>query len=70
MLDLIPQNLLFGVVVEMAVALETTLHYLPELLRKHVVIEQMVDTESRARGFSRIRWTYPFLRCPNTERQM
>lgn len=52
----------------MAVALKTTLDYLSELLCKHVVIEQMVNTESRARGLGRIGWAYAFLRRPDADK--
>jgi hypothetical protein len=53
---LVSQDLAFGVVVKVTVALETAFDELPELGREGVV-EEVVDAQARSRGLARVRRT-------------
>ena len=48
---LVPLDLTLGVVLKVTIALESVLYDFAELLRKSVVIEEMVDAEPRTRRF-------------------
>lgn len=54
---LVADNLAFGIVLEVSVALEAPLDDLAELGSKGLVVEQVVYTQARARGLARVRRT-------------
>jgi len=54
---LVPKDLAFGVVVEGAIALEPAFNELPELSSEGIMVEEMINTQSRSRSFPRVSWT-------------
>jgi hypothetical protein len=60
--DLIARNLALCVIFEMTIAFKTTLHDLAKLLRKGIMIKEVMHPEARTRGFPGVSRAYPFLR--------
>lgn len=54
MLYLVAEDFSFSVILEVAIALETTFHELAKLLCEGVVIEKVVDAKARARRLGRV----------------
>lgn len=59
--NLVSENLALGIVLEMTITFETAFNEFPELLSKGVVVEEVVNTETRTRSLSRVRRTNPLL---------
>ena len=64
---LVSENFGFGVIFEMPVTLETPFDYLSEFLGEGVVVEEVMDAKTRARGLSGIRGTDSFLSGADAE---
>ena len=61
-MNLVSYDFTLCIVLEVAVALKTTLDELPELGSEGFMIVQMMDAESRSRSFAGVSWANAFLR--------
>lgn len=63
--DLVTDDLPFGIVFKVTIALVTPLHQLAELLCKRIMIKQVMDSKARSRSLSRVGRTDTFSGGPN-----
>lgn len=63
---LIPHDFPLGIVLKMPIPFEPPLDYLPELLRKRVVVEKVMHAQARAGGLGRVRGADTLLRRSDT----
>ena len=61
--DLIPKDLLLGIVLKVPIPLKAAFDNLAEFSRKEFMVEEMVHPEAGARGFARVRRADALLRC-------
>ena len=61
--DLIPKDLLLGIVLKVPIPLKAALNNLAEFSRKEFMVEEMVHPEAGARGFARVRRADALFRC-------
>ena len=61
--DLIPKDLLLGIVLKVPIPLKAAFDDLAEFSRKEFMVEEMVHPEAGARGFARVRRADALLRC-------
>jgi len=67
MYDLVALNFALCIVFKMAIAFEATLDDLTKLLRKGIMIEKVMHSKARTRGFARVSRANPLLRGSNAE---
>ena len=61
--DLIPKDLLLGIVLKVPIPLKAALDNLAEFSRKEFMVEEMVHPEAGARCLARVRRADTLLRC-------